>query len=168
MTSVQEQFLASSSYASALTSPSSSSLWIAQQEAWRQYVVLATCLFVLGDVVLGSPFMNSVMKPLQEASGIESSNSGSQGGGGLFSSILSTTDADSAESASKERVDSEKLAQEAIDRSKMLLENIAYMEKTKSDDDRMEEMKRSMDKKISSVDKALADRREQMELEGKW
>lgn len=112
--------------------------------------------------------MNSVMKPLQEASGIESSNSGSQGGGGLFSSILSTTDADSAESASKERVDSEKLAQEAIDRSKMLLENIAYMEKTKSDDDRMEEMKRSMDKKISSVDKALADRREQMELEGKW
>lgn len=37
---------------------------------WRQYAVLATCLFVLGDVVLGSPFVNMILKPAKEASGI--------------------------------------------------------------------------------------------------
>ena len=150
-----------------LSAPSFSSSLLVAEESWRQYVVLAVCILVLVDVLLGSPFMNAVLSPLQEATGVDTKSQSSSGSlfgallGGQKETTASTTT--TSTTAGKERVDSEKIAQEAMDRAQNLLDNLEWLEKSKTDYDRMEDLKRQMDKQMNEVDRTLEERSKQLE-----
>lgn len=52
----------------------------------------------------------------------------------------------------KERIDSEKVAQEALDKARNTLELRNYLEEQKTDWDRMEEMRKKMDQQMAEMD----------------
>lgn len=61
----------------------------------------------------------------------------------------------------KERIDSEQVAQEALDRARNSMELRQYLDAQKTDWDRMEEMRKKMDQQMADVDEVLEKRREQ-------
>ena len=52
----------------------------------------------------------------------------------------------------KERIDSEKVAQVALDKARSTLELRNYLEEQKTDWDRMEEMRKKMDQQMAEMD----------------
>jgi wobble nucleotide-excising tRNase len=56
----------------------------------------------------------------------------------------------------KERVDSEQVAQAALDKARNTLELRDYLDKQKTDWDRMEEMRKKMDQQVAELDQNLA------------
>jgi hypothetical protein len=162
---------------------------VVSYQEWRQYVSLAIVAGVLVDILLGSPLANALLKPLRDAQEQppedgDSEKSGKRG--------LSNTE------RSKERIDTEKFAQAAIDRyvyppslygrvreavslsflltlfahwfallcsalsffnrANNALELKKYLENRKTDWDRMEEMKRNLDKSMQDLDEDLETR----------
>lgn len=124
-------------------------------ESWRQYVPLAVSSFVILDILLGSPFVNLLMKPLRDATEQQeaSSSKGSSPRGGMKVPMVNSDDV--LKSKRKERIDSDKVAQAAIDRARNTLELRSFLESRKSDWDRMEEMKKSLDKEMQNLDEEL-------------
>eukprot|EP00980_Cylindrotheca_fusiformis_P007219 scaffold1525_cov142-Cylindrotheca_fusiformis.AAC.19 len=123
------------------TFDSSTSLILAD-ESWRQYVFPLVTFGVLVDILLGSPLANAALKPLK------------RGGEGIDNEV--TGDLQGAEgydvTRSKERIDSEQLAKDAIARAENALELRKFLEERKSDWDKMEELKKSLDEDMQDFD----------------
>mmetsp|Transcript_2746 Transcript_2746/g.3305 ORF Transcript_2746/g.3305 Transcript_2746/m.3305 type:complete len:189 (+) Transcript_2746:123-689(+) len=113
-----------------------SSLLIAT-ESWRQYVPLVVSVGVIVDILLGSPLANAVMAPLRPP----------QDGEGEISSKDTTNP--------KERVDSAKVAQEALDRARNSMELRNYLEANKSDEQKYDEIRKQIDKLDQDLDDNL-------------
>jgi hypothetical protein len=116
----------------------SSSLVLADA-TWRQYVSLALVGGVLLDIVLGSPVANSVLKPLK-------------GNEGEMDNEDDSSKKAAAVTRSKERVDSEQFAKDALARAENTLELRRFLDERKTDWDRMDEMKKSLDETMQEFD----------------
>lgn len=119
---------------------------------WRQYISLAVVVGVLVDIVLGSPLANAALKPLRGAQEQLHENFGSEKVVGL---------------GSKERIDTDKVAQEAIDKARNVLELRNYLESRKSDWDRLEELKRDVDNTMQSLDEDLRAKQQNVDKQAK-
>eukprot|EP00815_Leptocylindrus_aporus_P012417 CAMPEP_0116060082 /NCGR_PEP_ID=MMETSP0322-20121206/6192_1 /TAXON_ID=163516 /ORGANISM="Leptocylindrus danicus var. apora, Strain B651" /LENGTH=134 /DNA_ID=CAMNT_0003544611 /DNA_START=298 /DNA_END=702 /DNA_ORIENTATION=+ len=116
---------------------SSSSSWIISVE-WnelRQYVPLVVILGVLVDIVLGSPLANSVLKPMRDASGL------------VEDAWVDASDAPPM-TKYKERVDSEAIAREAYDQAMGVKDLREYLEKNKTEKQKMEELRSQIDRQL--------------------
>ncbi|KAL7447867.1 hypothetical protein ACHAWC_000167, partial [Mediolabrus comicus] len=89
-------------------------------ESWRQYVPLVVSVGVIIDILLGSPLANLALGPMRRASEKgatgDSTQDGSDNGGGDNAGGKVVVD------KSKERVDSEAIAQAALDKAMGTLE----------------------------------------------
>lgn len=112
---------------------------VVAETSWRQYASLALISCVLLDIVLGSPFANMVMKPMRDAQ----------------EALQEAQGAQDEEGRKRERVNTELVAQEAIDKAQNALELRRYLDEQKSDWDRMEEMKKKLDADMDDLDADL-------------
>ena len=120
----------------------SSSLVVA--ETWRQYVPLVVSVGIIIDILLGNPLANAVLKPMRPE---EESDE---------------TDKDE-KPRSKSRIDAELIAQQALDKANNTLELRKYLEDSKTDYDRMEEMKKKLDASMQDLDEDLAARQSRLD-----
>ena len=150
-TEVQQQFSTS-------ISTITSSLLLSEDgsvESWRQYVPLVVSVGVIVDILLGSPLANLALAPMKRASeqgsgGETDDNDDGSGGGSLFSSFGEGED--KAQSRSKERVDSEAIAQAALDKAMGTLELKRFLEENKSDEERYEDVRKKIDRQMQELD----------------
>jgi hypothetical protein len=127
----------------------SSSLTLAAEETWRQYVPLIVAVAVIIDILLGSPLANMALKPMRgDLEGGEEDDKAA-GKKGLVN-------------RSRERVDTEGVAKAAIDRAQNALELRRFLDERKTDWDRMEDMKRKLDSEMQDLDEDLAAREESL------
>lgn len=120
----------------------SSSLVVA--ESWRQYVPLIVSLGIIVDILLGNPLANAVLKPMRpEEEGDENDKE--------------------ERPRSKSRIDAELIAQQALDKANNTLELRKYLEDSKTDYDRMEEMKKKLDASMQDLDEDLAARQSKLD-----
>lgn len=112
----------------------SSQLVVAASEgeasSWRQYVPLVVSGAVIIDILLGSPVANTALRALNPKEESEEDTNKKH--------VSQTT-------SSKERIDSRKVADAAVQKAKYTLELRNYLESNKSDYDRMQDLKRQMD-----------------------
>jgi len=123
----------------------SSSVLVA--ENWRQYIPLVVSCLVIADILLGSPAANSV---LRFANPQAESNEDGEGFSLPWMNQKSEED-------SKERVDTSAVAQQAVDKAQATLELRNYLEAQKTDWDRIDDMRKQMDKDVSKLDRKLED-----------
>lgn len=137
-------------------------------ESWRQYVFPIVTAGVLIDIVLGSPIANSVLAPLQGDTRAASED-GDEQEQQSFGSVFGGGKVDN--SKLRERVDSERVANAAIDKARNTLELRRYLDDRKTDYDRMEEMKKALDAGMQDLDSAneklSKDLSEELEKRGK-
>eukprot|EP00574_Skeletonema_japonicum_P007056 CAMPEP_0201726374 /NCGR_PEP_ID=MMETSP0593-20130828/9410_1 /ASSEMBLY_ACC=CAM_ASM_000672 /TAXON_ID=267983 /ORGANISM="Skeletonema japonicum, Strain CCMP2506" /LENGTH=138 /DNA_ID=CAMNT_0048217849 /DNA_START=414 /DNA_END=830 /DNA_ORIENTATION=- len=128
-------------------------------ESWRQYVPLAVSVAVIIDILLGSPLANSALGPMRRASekgatgdqeGGDNNTTDGGGGGSLFSSLGGNTN--KIVDRSKERVDSEAIAQAAIDKAMNTLELKRFLEENKTDEQRYEEVRKKIERQMDDLD----------------
>lgn len=131
----------------ATVDPEFSSILLADQ-SWRQYVSLVVIAGVLIDILLGSPLANSLLKPMKGDQATEDAEVEKK--------------AQSPRDKSRERIDSEAVAQAAIARAEGALELRKFLDERKTDWDKFEEMKRKLDSDMESLDSDLE--RRQAEL----
>ncbi len=140
--------------------PESSMLLSSETESWRQYVPLVVSVAVIIDILLGSPLANLALGPMRRASekgatGDDKSQEGGDSGGSggsLFSSLGGTTT--NTVDRSKERVDSEAIAQAAIDKARNTLELKRFLEENKTDEQRYEEVRKKIERQMDELDNA--------------
>lgn len=133
-------------------------------ESWRQYVPLVVSVAVIIDILLGSPLANLALGPMRRASekGAAGDNNSQEGGGdtiiggggSLFSS-LGGNNTNNAVDKSKERVDSEAIAQAAIDKARNTLELKRFLEENKTDEQRYEEVRKKIERQMDELDNAM-------------
>ncbi|CAB9517311.1 expressed unknown protein [Seminavis robusta] len=134
------ELLQSTSATTILSSPTSSSIVLAE-ESWRQYVPLAVSLLVIVDILLGSPVANSVLGVMRAPPEDDAADE----------------KAPIAVKTKGERIDSSEVANEALEKARNALEWQEYKETTKTDTDRMEEMRRKMDNQLRAMDEKNED-----------
>ena len=115
----------------------------AEVESWRQYVPLGVSILVIFDILLGSPVANLILSPMKKASEDQSNGEGQDDG-----ERESTKDL-------RERVDTEAMAQATLDRARNIVELNKYLEDTKSDAKRFDEMKKKLDKQLEDFDNSM-------------
>lgn len=140
-----------------VTTPETTSLLIAETESWRQYVPLGVSLAVIVDILLGSPIANLALGPMRRAS--EKGSEGDDGDG--MADLLGQLQPKKRNT--RARVDTNAIAQEAVDQAKATLDFMEYMEQNKSDDQRFAELRQQMDSQKRDVDKKLADRQKKID-----
>ena len=111
---------------------------------WRQYVPLAVSFGVITDILLGSPLANAMIGLIRPSEDSPKSRS-----------------EEAAAVDTKERIDTRRLARQAIEKAQNTLELRQYLDKMKTDSDRMEDLKRKMDQQTAQLDQKLQERREQ-------
>ena len=126
-------------------------------ESWRQYVPLVVSVAVIIDILLGSPLANMALAPMKRASekGATGDSDGGGGGGSLFSAFGGSSDGggeDKVASRSKERVDSEAIAQAALDKAMGTLELKRFLEENKTDEQRYEDVRKKIDQQLMELD----------------
>jgi hypothetical protein len=95
-----------------------------------------------------SPLANSVLKPLK---------------GGEEEVPLDGVEGEKASmNRSRERIDTGRFAREAIDRAQNTLELRRFLDESKSDWDRMEDMKKKLDSDMQDLDEDLAKREDSL------
>jgi hypothetical protein len=119
-------------------------LTVAVVESWRQYVPLAVSFAVITDILLGSPLANTLMAPLRPQS-------------------KKDTIDDKSKSNPKERIDTQALANAAIERARNTLELRRYLDENKTDWQKMEEIRKKMDQEMNELDAKLEERRKELE-----
>ena len=125
-----------------------SSIMLSETESWRQYVPLAVSCGVILDILLGSPAANLVLAPMKRAS--EDDSEGTDGGGdmgGLFGEKKS-----SFVKNPKERIDTDAVAQEAIQRARYSMELRNFLEENKTDEQRYEDVRKKIDAQTEELD----------------
>ena len=114
----------------------------ADSGSWRQYVSLGLILVVLIDIVLGSPLANIALGPMRRAS-----EKGSEG---------ASEDLDGGQKINVdtrgERVDTDAIAQAAIDKARSTLELRQFLEENKTPEQRYEEVRKKIDRQIEDMD----------------
>lgn len=154
---------------------SSSSILLTADESvaeWRQYVPLIVSVGVILDILLGSPLANLALGPMKRASekgaggrgdsttsdsNEESSDTGG-GGRSLFSAFSGNNNNNNMDTGSvnssrgKERVDSEAIAQAALNKALNTLELKRFLEENKTDEQRYEEVRRKINKQMEELD----------------
>ena len=115
-------------------------------EEWRQYVPLVVSCLVILDILLGSPLANIVIAPMRRQA-IPDSDSDDEG-----TNPFSFTKTNSIETKKRERVDSDKFAQAALDKARNTKELREYLETRKTDRDRISEMKQKFDNQLEKID----------------
>mmetsp|Transcript_4117 Transcript_4117/g.6199 ORF Transcript_4117/g.6199 Transcript_4117/m.6199 type:complete len:222 (-) Transcript_4117:144-809(-) len=145
-----------------LSSSSSSSIFLSSEtESWRQYVPLVVSVGVIIDILLGSPLANLALGPMKRASekgatggnSEEGSDNGGEGGGSLFSSFGGK--GRNVVDKSKERVDSEAIAQAALDKAMYTLELKRFLEENKTDEQRYEDVRKKIERQMDDLDNAM-------------
>mmetsp|Transcript_13214 Transcript_13214/g.22542 ORF Transcript_13214/g.22542 Transcript_13214/m.22542 type:complete len:222 (-) Transcript_13214:146-811(-) len=144
-----------------LSSSSSSIFLSSETESWRQYVPLAVSVAVIIDILLGSPLANLALGPMKRASekgatggnSEEGSDNGGEGGGSLFSSFGGK--GRNVVDKSKERVDSEAIAQAALDKAMNTLELKRFLEENKTDEQRYEDVRKKIERQMDDLDNAM-------------
>lgn len=129
----------------AVVDPEVSSFLLAE-ESWRQYASLVVIAGVLIDILLGSPLANSLLKPMR----------------GDEVNKEEEDDARVQTNRSKERIDSEAVARAAIARAQGVLELRKFLDESKTDWDRFEEMKRKLDSQMEGLDADLEQREQSL------
>ena len=120
---------------------------------WRQYVSLALVAGVLLDIVLGSPLANMALKPLKDAQeGLQDDDASDE-----------LKEAAAALQKRRERIDTDSVAQQALDKANNALELKQYLEANKSDWERMEELKRELDQRMVDIDEDLQQRQKKLD-----
>ena len=125
----------------------SSSIQVAEIdiESFRQYVPLVVSVGIIGDILLGSPLANMVMAPMRPENQEDEEAE-------LKKKSRPNVD------KSKERIDTERLAQAAIDKARNTLELRRFLDERKTDWDKMEDMKRKLDADMQDLDEDFAKR----------
>lgn len=145
----------------------STSLLVAT-ESWRQYVFPIVTAGVLIDIVLGSPVANSVLKPLR-GDAVDGSDQGKNQGSS--SSMFGNNKSKFDQTKLKERIDSDQVAKAAVARAQNALELRRYLDNRKTDQDRMNEIKKQLDAGMQDFDSSYASNAkklsEEMEKRGK-
>jgi len=137
--------------------PNFSTLMVAEGEgSWRQYVSLALIAGVLIDILLGSPLANTLLKPMRGDDETDKVADDDESG------WSSRSKGGSSNRKSKERVDSEAVAKAAIAKAQGVLELRKFLDESKSDWDRFEDMKRKIDSEMENLDANLAEREEDL------
>lgn len=131
-------------------------------ESWRQYVPLAVSCLVIIDILLGSPFANLALEPMKRASekGAAGDNkqSGDDGdtesGGSLFSPYTGKSDYSSGVESGRgtERVDTNAIAQAALDKAMGTLELKRFLEENKTDEQKYEDVRKMLDQQMMELD----------------
>jgi hypothetical protein len=124
------------------------------EESWRQYVPLVVSVAVIIDILLGNPLANMALAPMKRASekgatGDSDDNTTSVGGG---RSLFSAMGGGSAVDKSKERVDTEAIAQAALDKARNTLELRNFLEENKTNEQRYEEMRKKIDRQMDEFE----------------
>eukprot|EP00536_Pseudo-nitzschia_multiseries_P005499 jgi/Psemu1/303391/fgenesh1_kg.103_\ len=130
----------------------SSSLLVAQ-ESWRQYVPLVVSLGIIVDILLGSPLANMVLKPMRPDDGNGSDNNDNN----------NNNDGNNKKPRSRARIDAELVAKQALDRASNTMELRKFLDERKTDYDRMEDMKRELDKKMQDLDEDMEARQKSID-----
>mmetsp|Transcript_27885 Transcript_27885/g.56916 ORF Transcript_27885/g.56916 Transcript_27885/m.56916 type:complete len:224 (-) Transcript_27885:206-877(-) len=141
-------------------SNTASVLLSSETESWRQYVPLVVSVGVIIDILLGSPLANIALGPMRRASEKGATGDSNRdcsaengGGGSLFSGLGGTTGNSKIDiGKNKERVDSEAIAQAAIDKARNTLELKRFLEENKTNEQRYDEMRRKIDKQMNELD----------------
>ena len=113
-------------------------------ESLRQYVPLVVSVAVIVDILLGSPLANMALAPMKRASEKGATGESELGGGGGGE--------DRAASRSKERVDSEAIAQAALDKAMGTLELKRFLEENKTNEQRYEDVRKKIDQQMMELD----------------
>jgi len=119
-------------------------------ESWRQYVPLAVSCLVILDILLGSPAANLVMAPLREAK-TQQGDDDEADGFGLSGSMKKPRNIPLSEKK-KERVDSDAIAMAALEKARNSKELRDYLERTKTEADKMEDMRKKIDKQMADME----------------
>jgi hypothetical protein len=122
-----------------IVSPSSSTILLAE-ESWRQYVPLVVSLLVIVDILLGSPFANSVL-------GLARSQDGEKTPQEVEKAAKEATI-----KTKGERIDSSQVASAALERARNALEWNTERDKYKTDTQRMEDLRKKMDDQLRAMD----------------
>ena len=119
-------------------------------ESWRQYVPLVVSCLVIIDILLGSPAANLVMAPLKKAKENqgEDNDEGSDSPRFGFGGINKNT----SDTKKRERIDSDLVVMEALEKARNSRELRDYLEATKTDVDRMQDMRKKIDKQIAELE----------------
>jgi hypothetical protein len=81
-------------------------LGLGQVESWREFVPLGVSALVLIDVAMGRPMVNTIMKTLSSQSGMED-----------VEGVQSFSNIEDSGRKRKERVDTERIAREALEQA---------------------------------------------------
>ena len=114
-------------------------------ESWRQYVPLIVSVGIIIDILLGNPLASMVLKPMRPEQEVDKSKKKND------------------KPKSKARIDAELVAQQALDKANNTLELRKFLDESKTDYDRMEEMKRKLDSKMQDLDEDLAARQSEID-----
>lgn len=129
---------------------------VANIESWRQYVPLVVSVGIIGDILLGSPLANMIMAPMRPENREDEET------------VLAKAKRPNVDK-SKERIDTEKYAQAAIDKARNTLELRQFLDERKTDWDKMEDIKRKLDADMQDLDEDLANRNNDFEnRKSKW
>ena len=139
---------------------SSSSLYLSATEGWRQYVPLVVISFVIVDILLGSPVANLALAPMRRAAEKgEAAGDDEAGGEGMFglgqALNPSLGSRENMLSSKAERIDSNAIAQQVLDKAKGTVELMDYLEANQSDEQRYEKIRKELDKQMAEVDDKL-------------
>lgn len=126
-----------------------SSSVIVSAESWRQYVPLIVSVGIIIDILLGSPLANSILKPMRPEGDDDGENKKAE------------------KKPSKARIDAELVAQQALDRANNALELKRFLEERKTDNDRMEEMKKKLDATMQDLDEDMEVRQKTIDAKKK-
>jgi hypothetical protein len=123
-----------------------STIIIADAQEWRQYVPLIVISGVLLDIVLGNPLANLALAPMKRASGVDGEGGdedGKEGGGSKFSRNP------------KERLDTNAVANEALQRARYSMELRRFLDENKTDEQKYAEMRKKIDQQAEDLEDNL-------------
>lgn len=130
-----------------------STFLIAETAEWRQYVVLFVVVGVLLDIVLGSPLANIALAPMRRAAEKSDVEEGGASDGMKEGGIDGGINAKKAFARNpRERVDSEAIGQEALQKARYSMELRQFLEENKTDKQRYEEMMKKIDAEAAAFD----------------
>jgi hypothetical protein len=125
----------------------------------RQYIPLVVSLLVIVDILLGSPLANGVLNQLRPTTTTTTSTT-KENDNDTISSFTSNT----GTSQSKERIDSQKVAQDAIQRARYTLELRAFLDAQR---DPVTELQRKMDEQSAVLEQNTAQLQAEMQRSSK-
>jgi hypothetical protein len=126
----------------------SSTLLIAETESWRQYVPLVVSVGVILDILLGSPIANIALGPMRRATAekTESDDNFDEGATAKKKKFVKNP---------RERVDTDAVAQAALDKARYSMELRKFLEENKTEEQKYEEIRKKMDAEAAKFDEKM-------------